>query len=259
MTLEKCEIHKVDKDGQFLHCTICGLDWENKLHKTSEIKTKPKRKLFKTRSEIFESILVFGFLLGILFPIRLLFVEYVTDSWIGSLGILSSVYIIIIILIKKNKLGRFGKMIARQLFKIHKGKRRYFVYTNIALSTLFFAMIVYGMETAKTGDYPAEVNKFFMELPQQSLTNPQEAQNYVSTEQPKFTPNRIIQSIIALILLPFTDHNQFIILWGLIDKMTEGWFLNLSIVLLAEQIEVIGFLTAIKFIIREDFFNQKTV
>jgi len=44
--------------------------------------------LIKSKKEILESVLVFGFLLGILLPIRLVFVRYVTDNWLGSLGIL---------------------------------------------------------------------------------------------------------------------------------------------------------------------------
>jgi len=213
-------------------------------------------KVLKTRQEALESVIVFGFMLGILFPIRYLFVSYVSDNWLGSLGILSTVYIILIILVKKNKLGKFGKMIARQLFKIHKGKRRYFVYTNIAISTIFFAMAVYGMETAKDPFYIEQIDKIYLDLPQQDLSNPDDAKNYVSTELPKMSPDDIGKAVITIFLLPFTNHDQFIVLWGLIDKMTDGWFLNLSIVLFTEQLEVIGFLTAIKFIIKQDFFNQ---
>lgn len=212
-------------------------------------------RILKPKQEAFESLIVFGFLFGILFPIRLLFVTYVSSSWIGSLGVLTSVYIILIILIKKNKLGKFGKMIARQLFKIHTGKRRYFVYTNIILATLFFSLAVYGMETAKGDNYQIQINQFFTKLPQQDLTNPEDTKNYVITELPKLSPDDFIHSLITLIFLPITDNEQFIIIWGLIDKVTHGWILNLSIVILAEQIEIVGFLIAVKFIIKEKLFN----
>lgn len=103
-----CDIHKVEKNGQFLHCIICGHDWENKLFKTSTIHTKEKRKFFKSKQEMIESFLVYGFLLGVLFPIRILFVNLVGDSWIGSLGVMTLVYVIIIILIKKKEERRVG-------------------------------------------------------------------------------------------------------------------------------------------------------
>lgn len=211
-------------------------------------------KTLKLKYEIFESFLVFTFLLGVLFPIRMLFVTYVSDHWIGSLGILTSVYVIIIILVKKNKLGKFGKMIAKQLFKIHRGKRRYFVYTNIAISTLFFTMAVYGMETAKGDIYQEQLDKLFDQLPK-NLQDPIEAQNYVTVELPKMSPDDIGSAIITIIFLPFTNHEQFILLWGLTDRLTGGWFLHISIVLFIEQLEVIGFLIAIKFIIKEKFLE----
>lgn len=212
----------------------------------------------KSRSEMLETLIVFSFLFGILFPARILFVRLVGDSWIGSFGILTLIYVILIILIKKNKLGKFGKMIARQLFKIHKGKRKYFVYTNIIIATLFFGTVVFGMETAKAY-YSYEVNMVLNHMETKSLVSPQDAERYVKTEFPKLSPNNILSSLITLIELPFTNYDLFIIVWGVADKMTDGWFLNLSIILLAEELEVVGFLIAIKFIIKEDYFTQKTV
>lgn len=212
--------------------------------------------ILKSKNEIFESILVFGFLLGILFPIRLLFVQYIADSWLGSLGVLTLFYVLLIFLIRKNKLGKFGKMIARQLFKIHTGKRRYFVYTNIIIITLFFSSVVYGMETAKGDTYQEKINQILVGIPIKSLKNTDDVKNYVETEMPKLSPSDFIRSFFILIFLPLSNHEQYIILWGLTDKMTDGWILNISIVILAEQIEVIGFLITIKFIIKEKLFNQ---
>lgn len=216
-------------------------------------------KLLKSKSEIFESLIVYGFLLVILLPVRILFVRYVADSWLGSLGVLTLVYLILILLIKKNKLGKFGRMISRQLFKINKGKRKYFVYTNVAIGILFFSTVVYGMESAKDDYYTNEINRVLGLLPEQNLTNPEEAEKYMKTELPKISLTDLPQTIMTLIFLPFTNHDQFIILWGVTDKITDGWLLNLSIIILAEQIEVVGFLIAIKFIIKEDYFTQKTV
>ena len=210
----------------------------------------------KPKHEILETLAVFGFLLGILFPIRILFVTYITDTWFGSLGILTAVYVIIIILVLKNKMGKFGKMIARQLFKIHRGKRKYFVYTNIAIATIFFGMAVYGMESAKSDYYQGEIDKLLEELPQQHLKGPIETQEYVATELPKMSPDNIMEAILTLLVLPITNHEQYIILWGITDRLTEGWFLNLSIVLFTEELEVIGMLIGIRLIIKEKFLNQ---
>ena len=78
---------------------------------------------FMRKRGIFESLFVFSVMAGALLPARLLFVEYVSDSWIGSVGIISAISISIIILAKKKKLGFFGPMLERQIFKFQKGKR----------------------------------------------------------------------------------------------------------------------------------------
>jgi len=50
---------------------------------------------------------------GLLLPVRLLFVTFVFDSWIGSFGVISVISISILILAKKGKLGEFGNMFQR--------------------------------------------------------------------------------------------------------------------------------------------------
>ena len=69
---------------------------------------------------IFESLLFFGIMGGLLLPARLLFVEYVSDDWLGSVGVISIISISIIILAKKEKLGFFGPILERQIFKFQK-------------------------------------------------------------------------------------------------------------------------------------------
>jgi len=55
-----------------------------------------------------ESLIVFSFMAEVLLPARLLFVQYVSDNWLGSFGIISALSLSVIILAKKKKLGSFG-------------------------------------------------------------------------------------------------------------------------------------------------------
>lgn len=82
---------------------------------------------------IFESLTVFGIMTGLLLPARLLFVEYISDNWFGSFGIISVISISIIILAKKRKLSFFGHMLERQIYKFQKGKRGILVVGKSAL------------------------------------------------------------------------------------------------------------------------------
>ncbi len=92
-----------------------------------------------------ESIIVFGVLTGILLPVRLVFVNYFSDDWFGSFGLISIISIAIVILAKKQKLGRFGKMFENQMLKIHQGKRRIIVYTSATIIVLYLSISIYSI------------------------------------------------------------------------------------------------------------------
>jgi len=80
---------------------------------------------------------------GLLLPARLLFVQYVSDDWFGSAGVISIISISVIILAKKQKLGVFGKMLERQIYKFQKGKRGILIFgESIFLLIILGAMIV---------------------------------------------------------------------------------------------------------------------
>lgn len=82
----------------------------------------------KSFSDKFETIIVFGIISLILFPIRLLFVSYVSDNWFASFGLIGLVSITLIILAKKDKMGKFGKLFVNVMRKWNTGKRQYFLY-----------------------------------------------------------------------------------------------------------------------------------
>jgi hypothetical protein len=91
--------------------------------------------------DIYESIIVFGVMTGLLLPVRLLFVTFVSDSWIGSFGVISVISISILILAKTGKLGEFGNMFQRQIEKLLKGKRKILVY----IESVFVLVLLGGM------------------------------------------------------------------------------------------------------------------
>ncbi|MBA4454911.1 MAG: hypothetical protein H2B05_08270, partial [Nitrosopumilaceae archaeon] len=63
---------------------------------------------------IYETIIVFAVMTGVLLPVRLLFVTFVSDDWLGSFGVISAISVAILVLAKKKKLGEFGNMFQRQ-------------------------------------------------------------------------------------------------------------------------------------------------
>ena len=65
------------------------------------------------KQSVKESLIVFGFMSVVLMPVRLLFFTYVSEYWIGNLGVLSLIVIVILYLSYKQKLGYVGRLIVR--------------------------------------------------------------------------------------------------------------------------------------------------
>ena len=96
--------------------------------------------------DIFESLLCFGIMTGLLLPARLLFVEYISDDWLGSFEIIFIISISIIILAKKQKLGFFGPMLERQIHKFQKGKRGILVFDESIFLLALLGTIIIAIE-----------------------------------------------------------------------------------------------------------------
>jgi len=79
-------------------------------------------------SHRFETLIVFGTITMILFPIRLLFVTYITDNWFASFGIIAYISLTMVFLAKRNKMWKFGELFVRVMRKWNSGKRQYFLY-----------------------------------------------------------------------------------------------------------------------------------
>lgn len=82
----------------------------------------------KTASHKFETLIVFGVITVILFPTRLFFVTYVTDNWFASFGLIAMISLTLVVLAKRNKMGKFGQLFARVMTKWNTGSRQYFLY-----------------------------------------------------------------------------------------------------------------------------------
>jgi len=82
----------------------------------------------KTISHRFETLIVFGVITTILFPIRLIFVTYVSDNWFASFGLIAVISLALVVLAKRNKMGKFGPLFVRVMKKWNTGNRQYLLY-----------------------------------------------------------------------------------------------------------------------------------
>ncbi len=84
--------------------------------------------MISKKRNFLEGLIVFAVMTGILLPVRLFFVAYVSENWFGSFGVVGSISIILITLVKKDKQGKVGQMFNSQISKFQQGKKAKIVY-----------------------------------------------------------------------------------------------------------------------------------
>ena len=94
------------------------------INKVEKVHLTPIPKL----SERLEGALFWILFSLIILPIRISMFYLSHDHWYGIVGVLFSIMTAIIILSKKEKMGWFGRLFIKHIFKLHSGKKRFFVY-----------------------------------------------------------------------------------------------------------------------------------
>ena len=179
----------------------------------------------KITKETLEPIAIGAILIFILLPVRVLFVSYVNDHWLGSLGIISLVSFIVLYLAKKDKLGWFGRAFVRQLFKIRNGKRKYIFFVGATFSLLYFGSIIIGVELSNT-----YLNELKTEV--QTATG-LDSLNDISYD---LTIDDLQKTFYGIIARP----DLLAISIGVMNDMTHGYLLHFAIVFVVEELELIG-------------------
>lgn len=184
---------------------------------------------------IFESLFVFGIMTGLLLPARLLFVEYVSDNWFGSFGIISIISISIIILAKKQKLGFFGPMLERQIYKFQKGKRGILILGESAFLLVLLGSTIIAIEQGNSlySDLKLQNNK---NIPLDSI----QAQVIEITKG--WTPMDWMNAYLIGSLGFITDFPAMSAAIASIDETTDGWLLHFYTVGFVEYLELFGIL-----------------
>ena len=158
-----------------------------------------------------EAVIVFLVMTLIFLPVRFLFVTFVSDHWFGSFGIISAFSILMVVLSRKGKLGKFGEMFQRQMMKIHTGKRRKFIYTNMALTVFIMGLSIVSINLGNT-IYVDQKNEILemAHLQGQSLREPADIQQL--TEE--FHEISTVQLLEALVAMPVLLIYQFPYFWS---------------------------------------------
>ena len=195
-----------------------------------------------------EMLIVFGTMMLVMLPVRLLMVEYVSDNWWGSFGAISGIAILMVVLVKKKKLGRFGEMFESQMLKLHqKGLRQKFVFGNMIFAIFVTGLLIFSINVGDTIYIDAKNEILEQAGGAEAL---EEKMGDIDTIWEKITPEQILVALIAIPILLFTQFPYFASLWAIENDLTNGFLLHLATVGFVETLEFFGVLMFYRFTLR---------
>ncbi len=196
------------------------------------------------KTDILEGLIVFGVVTGILLPVRLFFVAYVSDNWLGSFGLIGAISIILLTLAKKDKLGRFGQMFNRQIEKFQHGKKAKIAYGQSILFLLILGGTIFAIE-AGNSQY-LELKKDLM-LEYEEFSEPEE----LLAQTEKIGLAEWVYGFVGLFLAVFFAFPQVAAVFAVLNDMFDGWVLHFYTVAFVEYLELFGILLYHRFAFRK--------
>jgi len=192
------------------------------------------------KKDFLEGLIVFGVITGLLLPVRLFFVAYVSSDWFSSFGIISSISIAILILTKKRKLGKFGEMFERQIAKLQSGKVGKIVYGQSIVFLLILGGTIFAIEQG---------NSVYVDLKEQIL------EEYEEFSEPEKLLEKTremeiqdwVYGSIGMFFAIFYAFPQLAAVFAVLNESFDGWILHFYTVAFVEYLELFGILLVFRF------------
>jgi len=179
-----------------------------------------------------EKLIVIVFLIGIFLPLRLIFVEFVSEHWLGNFGLITGLGLALLILTKKGKLGRIGNIFEKQMKNTIFGKTGKIVIALSVLSLMYFGSTMLFMERGESV-YSDDKALFYDAIVSNSGIEQINPNNLKNIHIVYDSDNRIYS----------TFDYAFSITYAIMNDFSGGWLEHLYFILLVEQIEVLGIFT----------------
>ena len=170
---------------------------------------------------------------GILLPSRLLFVEFVSDDWLGSFGVISVISLMVIILAKKNKLGFFGSMLERQIFKFQKGKRGILIFAESAFLLVILGTMIFTIDQGHT---------IYAEQKMEHIPESIDQKTHVLESAKSMTSSDWVFGAVMAPVGFVTAFPQMSAAIASIDHRMDGWLMHFYTVGFVEYLELMGIL-----------------
>lgn len=198
--------------------------------------------------DIKDKLIVFGVITGIFLPVRMIFYNYFSAHWIGSLGLVSSLMFVLIFLAHKKKLGRFGDLFLNQLTKTIKGKSGKVAIIFSLLLIAYFGSTLVWIERGNTVYLEQKhiVSQILFLNSDSNKMNVNDVQNIMSI--------RPGNTLIDTSNVNYVDQ-VISMTYAIMNDMMGGWMINLDVIILVEQLEFLGFII----IYRHMYNHSKTL
>jgi hypothetical protein len=185
--------------------------------------------------DIKDKLIVFGVITSIFLPVRMIFYNYFSAHWMGSLGLVSSLMFILILLAHKKKLGRFGDLFLNQLTKTIKGKSGKIAIAFSLILIAYFGSALVLIERGNTvySEQKHIVSQILFLNYGFGKMNANDAQQIMSIK----LGNTLIDSS----NVKYVDQ-VISMTYAIMNDMMGGWMINLDIIILVEQLEFLGFI-----------------
>jgi hypothetical protein len=179
-------------------------------------------------NDLKEKLVLLSITTAVFLPLRLLVSQYISDHWLGNLGIATLISVSLIVLVKKNKLGRFGSVFKNQITKALWGRSAKLIIAALVFFMLYFGTTVLLIDRGNT------IYLDDKEILSQSIASRNLDRNaLLSISGPQ------IHNIIGLAQLQYLEY-LFSVSYAILNDTTNGWLVNLHLILFMEQVEVLG-------------------
>ena len=185
--------------------------------------------------DVKEKIFLMGITAGIFLPIRMIFVTYVTDDWLGSVGLLSAFGLGFIYLTQKRKLGQVGRIFEKQMRRTIGGRIGKYIVIFSVVFLIYFGASIFFMDRGNSVYYYDKEILFSTLQDYQQLTR-----DNIPIEK-LLGPVPLSENTDSLAWLSNVEYTLSVSL-ALMNDYTGGWMENLMFVVFVEQFEVIGIL-----------------
>lgn len=178
-------------------------------------------------NDIKEKLVLLGVTATVFLPLRLLVGQYLTEHWLGNLGVATLISIILVILVKKGKLGPFGIIFKNQLTKAVWGRSAKIILLTVILFTCYFGSSLLLIER---GNALYHVDKEIL------------ARSIVDNDFKVLSlhgPNISDSGAFGLTQIQYIDY-LFSVSFAMLNDLTNGLLVNLHLILFMEQIEILG-------------------